>query len=67
MVKKKEETNFGERYTQPDERFSDDFFDVITSFHVNLSEDFTTRIILDPEFEDTFRIDQWWLSFNAGF
>ncbi len=63
----KQENNFGERYTQPTEKITEDFFDVMTGFHINLSPDFTARLILDPEFEGTFRIAQWWLSFNAGF
>lgn len=63
----KQETNFGERYTQPTEKITEDFFDVTTGFYINISPEFTVRLMLDPEFEDTFRIAQWWLSFNAGF
>ncbi|MBU1095229.1 MAG: hypothetical protein KKB34_02005 [Bacteroidetes bacterium] len=64
---KKEENNFGERYTQPDERLTEDYFDIINSFHINISDQLKVELIMDPEFENTFRIEQWWLSFKAGF
>lgn len=61
----KEEKNFGERYTQPTKKMTDDFTDIITSFDVSVSDEFKIRLLLDPEFENIFRIAQWWLSFEA--
>lgn len=61
----KEETNFGERYTQPTRKITEDFTDVISNFEVGLSERLRINLLLDPEFKDTFRIAQWWLSFRA--
>jgi hypothetical protein len=62
----KTETNFGERYTRPTQRITEDFTDVITSFDVAVSSELKIRLLLDPEFEQTFRIAQWWLSFEAN-
>ena len=61
----KEETNFGERYTEPTKNQTDDFTDVISSFDVAISEKLNINLLLDPEFKDNFRIAQWWLSFRA--
>jgi hypothetical protein len=59
------ETNFGERYTQPAQKITEDFTKIFTSFDVSISKAFIVRMILDPEFEHEFRIAQWWLSFEA--
>ncbi len=59
------ETNFGERYTQPRQRITEEYTDVITSFDVNLSPQFGISLLLDPEFRDNFRIAQWWLGFHT--
>ncbi|NIV11574.1 MAG: hypothetical protein GWN62_09910 [Aliifodinibius sp.] len=61
----KEETNFGERYTEPTKSQTEDFTDVISSFDVAISEKLSINLLLDPEFKDNFRIAQWWLSFRA--
>jgi len=61
----KTETNFGERYTQPTEKISDDYTDVITGFNVAVAPEFKIRLLIDPEFENEFRIAQWWLGFEA--
>jgi hypothetical protein len=61
----KTETNFGERYTQPTQRITEDFTDVITSFNVSVSPALKIRLLIDPEFKNTFRISQWWLGFEA--
>ncbi|MFC1475268.1 hypothetical protein ACFLQG_01340 [Candidatus Zixiibacteriota bacterium] len=59
------ETDFGERYTQPDEKITEDYTAIITSFEVSVSPRFAVRLFLGPEFEDDFRIAQWWLSFKV--
>lgn len=59
------ETNFGERYTQPAKKITEDFTKIFASFDVSISQVFKVRMILDPEFEHEFRIAQWWLSFDA--
>ena len=60
------ETNFGERYRQPTERITEDFTDVVASFDLNISESLQIKLSLDPEFEDEFKIRQWWLSFSTS-
>jgi hypothetical protein len=59
------ETNFGERYTQPTEKISEDYTDVIAGFNVTVASEFKIRLLIDPEFENEFRIAQWWLGFEA--
>ena len=61
----KRETNFGERYTQPVKKDSEDSFKIFASFDATISDAFKVRIMLDPELEHQFRIAQWWLSFEA--
>lgn len=58
--------NFGERYFQPDRGITEDHTDIVTRFEVSPSPALKISLLLDPEFEDTFRIAQWWLSFKAG-
>ena len=60
-----EETNFGERYTQPDKKITEDFTDVILKFDVAVSPEFKINLLLDPDFDNEFRVVQWWLSFGA--
>jgi hypothetical protein len=55
------ETNFGERYTQPDKNITEDFTKLFASFDLSISHAFKVRLILDPEFEHEFRLAQWWL------
>ena len=59
------ETNFGERYTQPTEKISEDYTDIIVGFNVVVAPEFKIRLLIDPEFENEFRIAQWWLGFEA--
>jgi len=59
------ETNFGERYTQPREKITEDFTKVMAGINVNLSKAFKVNLQVDPEFGDEFRFAQWWLSFAA--
>ena len=57
--------NFGERYFQPDRGITEDHTDVVTRLEAYPSPSLKISLLLDPEFEDTFRIAQWWLSFRA--
>ena len=59
------ETNFGERYTQPKQKITEDFTKVMAGLNVNLSNTFTARLLVDPEWGDYFNLAQWWLSFTA--
>lgn len=62
----KEEKNFIERYTEPTDTYTEDYTDVFTKFNVNVTEQLQVNLLINPEFEDTFRIAQWWLSFRAN-
>jgi hypothetical protein len=62
----KVDKNFGERYFQPDRGITEDHTDLIAQLEANLSSSLKISLLLDPEFEDEFRIAQWWLSFRAG-
>ncbi len=62
----KEETDFIERYIEPTDTYTEDYTDVFTKFNVNVTEELQVNLLINPEFEDTFRIAQWWLSFRAG-
>lgn len=59
------ETNFGERYTQPKEKITEDFTKIMAGLNVNISKSFKINLLLDPEFDNEFRLAQWWLSFTA--
>lgn len=60
------ETNFGERYREPNRKLSEDFTDVIIQFETTISSQFKVHLLLDPEFKDNFRIAQWWLGFKTN-
>ncbi|MCB9258932.1 MAG: hypothetical protein H6612_06195 [Ignavibacteriales bacterium] len=57
--------NFGERYFQPDRGITEDHTDLITRLEAYPSPYLKIGLLLDPDFEDDFRIAQWWLSFKA--
>jgi len=61
----KQEKNFAERYTQPATRTTENFTDMIASFDINISPQLCAKLMLDPDFDQFFRIAQWWLSFQA--
>ncbi len=61
------EENFGERYLQPRQQRTDEFTDVITSVEATLSPQFRVSLLVDPDFENSFRIAQWWLNFKTTF
>lgn len=62
----KEENDFIERYIEPTDTYTEDYTDVFTKFNVNVTEELRVNLLINPEFEDTFRIAQWWLSFRAN-
>jgi hypothetical protein len=57
--------NFGERYTQPDDKKTEDYTEIISSIEVEVSPEFSVRLMVNPDFEHDFRIAQWWLSFEV--
>jgi hypothetical protein len=61
----KKEINFGERYTQPSKKITENGTNVITKFYASITPALKINLLLDPEFENQFRIAQWWLSFEA--
>jgi hypothetical protein len=56
---------FGERYTQPTEKITENTTDFIVKFDVLISPQFKVSAFVDPEWDHQFRVAQWWLSFNA--
>jgi hypothetical protein len=65
--KYKVDTNFAERYTEPEQKITEDYTGLIGSFEVTVSQQFKIRLLFDPGFVYQFRIPQWWLSFQASF
>jgi hypothetical protein len=61
----KSETNFGERYKESTQKITEDFTDLIGRFAVQVTPQIRIQLLVDPEFEDEFRIAQWWLGFQA--
>ncbi|NWF89616.1 MAG: hypothetical protein HXY50_09160 [Ignavibacteriaceae bacterium] len=59
------ENNFGERYTQPAEKITEDFAKVMMGLNVKLTKALKINLLLDPEFDDEFKLAQWWLGFTA--
>jgi len=58
------ETDFGERYTLPDRKITEDYTALLASGELILSQQFQIRLMLDPETEREFKINQWRLSFQ---
>ncbi len=59
------ENNFIERYTMPNDVYTENSTNVFTKFNAKISHKLNIGLLLDPEFDDTFRIAQWWLNFEA--
>lgn len=57
--------NFIERYTSPKDTYTEDSTNFFTKFNVAISKQLKVGLLIDPEFDHTFRIAQWWLSFGA--
>ncbi len=62
----KTENNFAERYQNPPQKISEDFTDLISKIEVDISPRFQVQLLINPEFEETFRIAQWWLVFRTS-
>ncbi|MFH1845523.1 MAG: hypothetical protein ABIF77_20245 [bacterium] len=63
------ETDFGERYTQPEEKQSDVTTTMLTGLSVNPSEHLQIRFLVVPNFEKTWDGTelsdlQWWIDFR---
>jgi hypothetical protein len=56
---------FGERYTQPDRKFTDNLTEFMAGFSVDISPKLNVNILVEPDTEPEWRIAQWWLSFRA--
>ncbi|MCC7431035.1 hypothetical protein IT568_09350 [bacterium] len=63
----KTETNFGERYKEPTRNLTNNHTNFITNFEASVTPDFKISLLLEPEFENEFRVAQWWLSFKTKF
>lgn len=62
-------TNFGERYTQPNEKRTDVQTSVMAGLTVNPSKLFNIRLLVVPNFRDTYDGSelsdfQWWIGVN---
>ncbi|MEJ2544626.1 MAG: hypothetical protein P8Y99_11215 [Calditrichaceae bacterium] len=60
------ETNFGERYTQPDEKFTDNNTEFMAGLSINITPKLKVNILVEPENEPNWRVAQWWLAFRAS-
>jgi len=58
------ETNFAELYREPDQKVTEDYTAVLASLEFAVSPQFNIRLMVEPETEDDFKINQWWLSFQ---
>ena len=59
-------TNFGERWTEPDRIISEDDMAFLSGLSIKISPKFQINIMASPEFEPHWRVSQWWLGFKAG-
>jgi len=62
----KNETNFGERYTEPTSTISEDKIAFLSGLAINISPKFQINIMASPEFVPEWRVMQWWLGFRIG-
>jgi hypothetical protein len=62
----KTETNFGELYREPNRNISENHTDILAKFDVRITPQFGIHLLINPEFEDDFRIAQWWLGFKSN-
>lgn len=60
------ETNFGERYTQPDEKFTDNMTEFMAGLSINITPKLKVNILVEPDTEPNWRVSQWWLAFRAS-
>ncbi|MDP2302906.1 MAG: hypothetical protein Q8N03_10845 [Ignavibacteria bacterium] len=63
------ETNFIERYTSPDESYTEEYTHLFIGFEANISKMFTLRILVEPELFNAYSefsfMNQWWLGFEV--
>ncbi len=59
------ETNFGERYTQPNQKLTEQSTDFISSVEAQISEKLRINLLVEPDFEEGIRFNQVWLTFQA--
>ncbi len=63
------EINFIERYTQPDESYTEEYTHMFVGFEANISKMFTLRLLIEPEIfneRNEFNLlNQWWLGFEV--
>jgi hypothetical protein len=60
-----QETNFAERYVEPEESITEDYTALLASVDYILSPQVKIRLMMEPQTEGKFEIAQWWLSFTA--
>ncbi len=60
-----QETNFAERYTEPDQKFSENTTDMIVGFTLDITSQFGAKLLINPESEPNLRVAQWWLGFTV--
>ncbi|MHC1738411.1 MAG: hypothetical protein AB9882_10410 [Ignavibacteriaceae bacterium] len=60
------ELNFGERYKMPRQRISEDLVKFLMSLKLNISDEFSARVMFEPEFDPYIRIAQWWFAIEAN-
>lgn len=60
------ETNFGERYIQPNEKFTDNMTEFMAGLSINITPKLKVNILVEPDSEPNWRVSQWWLAFRAS-
>jgi len=60
------ETSFGERYTQPDEKFTDNITEFMAGISISITPKLKVNILVEPDTEPDWRVSQWWLAFRAS-
>ena len=60
------EINFGERYTQPDEKFTDNTTEFLAGLFINITPKLKVNILVEPDTEPNWHVSQWWLAFRAS-
>ncbi len=62
----KNETNFGERYTEPTRTISEDKIAFLSGLTIRISPTFQINIMANPQFVPNWEVSQWWLGFRIG-
>lgn len=61
----KNETNFGERYSEPDKSYTEDYSQLFAGVELSFSKIFKVRLLMEPELVEGLRVNQWWLGFET--